>query len=294
VRPLRMIGCAAAVLLVAPLFSSTASAQTATLVRVTRTTPVMEMPRGDSFVLGTVQPGMVLEVLDQSSRWLLVSATAGTPKVSWPRGWVLAAALELVDGQPTPLALGRRGDFMLRGFGQFGGALFSARDSFEAILESPFGTTYGLGGQVVFRNGLFVQADIDRFRKSGSRLVVSDNQVFRVAIPNTVTVTPIQATIGYRELHAKRIVGYGGAGLGWHVLQEQSSSFAADENTRKGHIGFHLSGGAEYRIAPFVWLAGEVQWASVPDGLGTPGIGPVFEESELGATRFRLKLIVGR
>jgi hypothetical protein len=273
--------------------SARASAQADTQVRVTRIAPVVETPRGDGFVLGTVQPGTILEVLDQSGMWLLVSAPAGTPSIKWTRGWILASALERTDARP-PTSAGRRGDFMLRGFGQFGGALFTARDSFEAILESPFGTTFGFGGQVVFRNGLFVQGDIDRFRKSGSLLVVSDNQLFRVAIPNTVTLTPIQGTVGYREERSNKVIGYAGGGVGWHVIEEQSSSLAAAASARKGHLGFHISGGAEYRIAPFVWLAGELQWATVPDGLGTPGIGAVFEETELGATTFRFKVIVGR
>jgi len=290
---LRMTLSTASVLLIALLVSATAAAQTPTRVRVTRIAPVMERPRGDSFVLGSVPAGTILEVLDQSGRWLLVSAPAGTPDIKWERGWILGSSVDFIDARPTASA-GRRGDFMLRGFGQFGGALFTARDSFEAILESPFGTTYGIGGQVVFRNGLFVQADIDRFKKHGSRVVVSDNQLFRTSIPTTLTLAPMQVTAGFREERSSRVIGYAGGGAGWHVIEEQSSLLGANASARKGHLGFHLTGGAEYRIAPFVWLAGELQWATVPDGLGTPGIGAVFEETELGATRFRFKIIVGR
>jgi hypothetical protein len=43
-----------------------------------------------------------------------------------------------------------------------------------------------------------------------------------------------------------------------------------------------------------MWLAGEVQWASVPDGLSEAGVGAVFDETDLGATTFRFKLIIGR
>jgi hypothetical protein len=32
----------------------------------------------------------------------------------------------------------------------------------------------------------------------------------------------------------------------------------------------------------------------VPDGLGESGIGAAFDESDLGATTFRLKVIIGR
>jgi opacity protein-like surface antigen len=139
-----------------------------------------------------------------------------------------------------------------------------------------------------------VQGGFDRFRKTGSRAVVSETQVFRVAIADTVTVTPILATVGYRDPRAGRITGFAGAGVGWHLLEEQSPALAGTADYREGHIGYHVSGGVEYRLAPFVWLGGEVQWASVPDGLGATGIGPAFSETDLGATTFRFKLIVGR
>jgi hypothetical protein len=287
------IAGAALVLLAAPVFAAMAGAQDNVRVRVTRVTAVMEQPRGDSFVLGTVDPGTVLQLLDQNGQWYLVVPAPGTPKLAWQRGWVLATAVDFLDPRPRPAALAsRRGDLMIRGFGQFGGVLFTARDSFEAILDSPFGLTFGGGGQIVFPSGLFVQADIDRFRKDGFRVLVSGDQLFRSTMANTVTVTPILGTIGFRQARPSRVTGYGGAGAGWHLLEEQSLLLAGG-GERNGHVAFHVVGGAEYTVAPFVWLAGEVRWTTVPDGLGAPGIGPVFEETDLGATTFRFKIIVG-
>ena len=289
-----MIGCVAVVLLTALLVAASASAQPAGRIRVTRATAVLEQPRGDSFVLGSVAPGTVLRLLDQNGQWYLVTPTDDTPGVPWRKGWILRTAIEFID--PRPLAetrAPRRGELMVRGFGQFGGALFTARDSFEAILDSPFGLTYGGGGQVVFRNGVFVQGDIDRFSKSGFQVIVSDDQLFRAAISDTVTMTALLATVGFRQQASNRIIGYIGGGIGWHVFEERSS-FPADPDARDGHFGFQIGGGAEYPVAPFAWLAGEVQWTTVPDGLGTSGVGPVFGEKDLGATRFRLKIIIGR
>jgi hypothetical protein len=292
VRQLRKIACVTVIVTAALLAAATVSAQTGGRVRVTRTATVMEQPRGDSLVLGSIAAGAVLQVLDQMGLWYLVAPTADTPSVPWKRAWIQANAIEFVEPRPTTRSR-RTGDFMIRGFGQFGGALFTARDSFEAILDSPFGVTYGVGGQIVFRNGLFVEGDIDRFRKDGFRVVVSDNQLFRSALADTVTVTPLLATIGYRQQRASRTVGYVGAGVGWHILEEQSSSPIAP-SSRDGQAGFHLVGGAEYPIAPFMWLAGEVQWATVPDGFGTSGVGTVFDEKDSGATTFRVKIVVGR
>lgn len=273
---------------------SSADAQTPVRVRVVVTTPVMETPRGDSVVLGRVAPGMVLERVDVSGRWIQVTAVPEDPAPSWKRGWIPADAVEFVDAPPASAAAASAGEFMIRGFGQFGTQLFTAGDSFEAVLDSKWGTAYGAGAQVVFSNGLFVQAAFDRFEKTGSRVIVSDTQVFRTSIPNTVTLTPILATIGYRETAARRVIGYAGGGVGWHLLEEDSPALANTGSYSEGHIGYHVSGGAEFRLAPFAWLAGEVQWASVPDGLGESGIGAAFDESDLGATTFRIKVIIGR
>jgi len=273
---------------------SPALAQSPVRVRVVVATPVMETPRGDSVVLGRVTPGMVLERVQVSGRWIQVAALPGDATPSWKRGWIPADVVEFVDAPPASEAATSRGEFMIRGFGQFGTQLFTAGDSFEAVLDSKWGTAYGAGAQVVFPNGLFAQAAFDRFEETGSRVIVSDTQVFRTAIPNTVTVTPILATIGFREITSRRVLGYVGGGVGWHVLEEESPALAATGNYKEGHLGYHVSGGAEFRLAPFAWLAGEVQWASVPDGLGEAGIGAVFDETNLGATTFRVKVLIGR
>ena len=291
-RQLRMIACVAVILMVGLFAAATASAQTGARVRVTRNATVMEQPRGDSLVLGSITAGVILQVIDQMGQWYQVAPTADTPSVPWKRAWIQANAVEFVDPRPRS-GSSRSGDLMIRGFGQFGGALFTARDSFEAILDSPFGLTYGGGGQLVLPSGLFLQANFERFQEDGYRVVVSDNQLFRAAIANTVTVTPVLATIGFRQQGVSRVAGNAGAGAGWHVLEEQSSS-PGGLSTRKGHPGFHLVGGAEYPIAPFLWLAGEVQWATVPDAFGTSGVGTVFDEKDLGATTFRFKVLVGR
>lgn len=290
----RMVSCALVALLlaVAPLLSAPAHAQAPTRVRVTRATVVMEWPRGDSVVLGRVAAGTVLEMVQQSGRWIQVTTAPGTPGISWARGWIAETNVEFLDARPmAPSAPG--GEFMIRAFGQFGGTLFTAQDSFEAILESPFGTVVGGGAQVVFRQGLFVQASVERFSEDGLRVIASGDQLFTTTIPNTVTITPVVVTVGYRQPTNNRFVGFAGGGVGWHVLEEESPALA-NGSVREGHVGYHVAGGVEYRVARFLWLAGEVQWAAVPDGLGETGIGAVFDETELGGTTFRFKVIIGR
>lgn len=270
------------------------TAQTPIRVQVVRATVVLETARGDSVVLGRATPGTVLEFLQQNGRWIQVAplpAATGTPP-PWRRGWILATELAFLDprpGRPAP----RGAEFLIRGFGQYAGTLFTARDSIEAVLDTTLGQSFGGGAQVVFRNGFFAQGSVDRFEKTGSRVVASNQQLFRLNVPNTVRITPLAATIGYRDARSDRSIGYVGAGVGWHMVEERSPALAAGD-IRQGHFGYHVVGGAEYRVASSLWLAGEVQWATVPNALGHIGIGQTFGETDLGGTTFRVKVFVGR
>jgi hypothetical protein len=183
---------------------------------------------------------------------------------------------------------------MIRGFGLAGGTLFTARDSFDTILGEPFGPLFGGGGQVIFPNGVFAQVGIERFRETGTRALVSGTQVFTVDFPEQITVTPLTFTAGYRALSPGPLTGYLGVGFGLHRLEEESTALASAERISTNHAGFHVLGGAEYAILPWVWLAGEVQWATVPKSIGETGVSAFYEEDDLGGTTFRFKLIVGR
>ena len=258
----------------------------------------MERPRGDSLVLGKVPVGTVLEELQRSGRWIEVTTLAGSPALPWKRGWVIDDDVEWLD-KPAATTTARpaarrrqQGELMIRGFGHYGGTLFTANDSFDAIFDTSFGLSYGGGGQVVFGNGLFAQGSVERFQDTGVRIIVSDAEVFRTDVENKVTVTPILGTIGYRDPRPGRISGYLGGGVGWHLLKEESPALASAYD--EGHIGYHVLGGAEFRLAPWLWLVGEVQWASVPDSIGDPGLGAALDEHDLGGTTFRVKVLVGK
>jgi len=301
----RIVSIATVVLGTAMLLPSAASGQTRAIVRVTQATAVMENPRGDSMVAGPVPSGAVLEVLEARGDWYLVTPAADNPTpVSWSRGWIRASLVEVltpgatISLQTSPATTSRPptpGDpLLLRGFGQAGGTLFSARDSFEAILGSALGGVFGGGGQLALGNGLFAQVGIDRFRKTGSRALVSGEQIFRLGIPHVITVTPIQATVGYRIPGAHRTIPYVGGGIGWHAFEETSPDFQGAGDVSDSAIGYHVLGGAEYRIAGWMWLAGEVQWTAVPNVLGEHGVSAVFEEDDLGGATFRFKVLLGR
>lgn len=284
-------------LLTAATFCTAApvAGQTPIRVQVVRATVVLETARGDSVVLDRVTPGAVFEFLQQHGRWIQIAPLPGTTgtRSPWRRGWILISELTFLDprpGRPAP----RGAEFLVRGFGQYAGTLFTAKNSIEAVLDTSLGRSFGGGAQVVLRNGFFAQGSIDRFEKTGSRVLASNQQVFRSTVPNTVRITPIAATIGYRDARSDYAIGYVGVGVGWHILEERSPALAAAGDIRQRHVGAHVVGGAEYRVNRFLWLAGEVQWSTVPDALGQVGIGQNFGETDLGGTTFRVKVFVGR
>ena len=89
---------------------------------------------------------------------------------------------------------------------------------------------------------------------------------------------------------------YGGAGVGRHRYVETSTFAEASENVSERFTGYHVLGGAEFRLARWLSAAGEAQWATVPDALGDDpnGVSREFDESDLGGVTVRLKIVVGR
>ena len=81
---------------------------------------------------------------------------------------------------------------------------FTAKESFEAILDTSSGPFFGGGGQVNLPLNLFARVDVTRFKKDGERAFVSNGQVFKLGIPTTITVMPIEFTGGYRREFAVR------------------------------------------------------------------------------------------
>ena len=185
--------------------------------------------------------------------------------------------------------------FMLRGFGDVGATTFTAEESFTAILGSSRGTVFGGGVEAVLPQGVFVNLRASRFRKTGQRVFVSGGEQFDLGIPTTIGVTPVQVTGGYRFPVVIGLTPYAGAGPGWYHFTETSQFADEDENVDERFTGFHLLGGAEVRLVRWLSLAGELQWATVPDAIGDDpnSVSHEFNESDLGGTTFRFKVVVG-
>ena len=196
----------------------------------------------------------------------------------------------------------------VRGFFDVGGMTFTANDTFKAVLGSSTGIVFGGGGGVVLPNNVFASVRASRFRKNGERVFVQDGEVFDLGIANTITITPLEITGGYRfapkpnrtrrppARTSHSIAPYVGGGVSWYRYQETDEFAAAGDETDQRFTGYHLMGGVDIPIARWLGAAGEVQWTSVPNALGTnPGsAAAAFGETNLGGTTFRVKVVIGR
>ena len=182
----------------------------------------------------------------------------------------------------------------MRGFGQAGLVVPSARESFRAVADNGHGFAFGGGVQLRLRNGAFFEGSLDQFRKTGERVFVYDNTVFRLGIPNTITVRPLLFTAGYRFRSSRRMIPYVGGGVGLFHLTERTPFSDQDEAVDEKHAGYRMSGGVEFLGGRMVSTALEAAYTRVPDSLGIGGMSQVTGERDLGGFEFRMKLLFGR
>lgn len=274
---------------------------------------------GVSVAAGTVPAGTVLEVVRQTGTFyevLIPEKFGGQGQVRR----IAASSVEVIsrsvnpsvrrnapvertspdpDAQrsasPSPVVHERGEPAMaVRGFGQAGLMMPSARESFRTVAGDAYGFAFGGGAQVRFRNGLFVEGSLDQFRKTGERVFVYDDTVFPLGIPNTITVRPLLFTAGYRFGPSRSVVPYLGGGIGLFSLTERTSFSEGGESTDDQSTGYRMSGGLELRSSQFVSTALEAAYTRVPNSLGIGGVSQLFGERDLGGFEFRVKLLFGR
>jgi hypothetical protein len=183
------------------------------------------------------------------------------------------------------------------GFVDVGATRFSASDSFNAVFGSPVGVVFGAGGGIVLPQQIFVDVRVSRFKKDGQRVFVNDGDVFDLGITNTVTITPFELTGGYRfGQRGDTLRPYAGGGISWYRYAETDQFAASGDSVADTYTGFHLLGGAEVRVGKYFGIAGEAAWASIPNALGQQptSVGAAFDETNLGGTTIRAKVVIGR
>ena len=272
--------------------------------------------RNPSLVLAVVGQGTVLRAVAREAQWIevVVPEEAGGKGNT---GFIYAGHVERVEGTPEPprrsarpaeskwepVGAGsgqapkppmRRPVVGIRGFGSFSYMFFQASDSFEAILGEPAQPFFGGGAEVVLWDRIFVGASIERMQQTGERVIVFENEVFPLGIDDTITITPVTVTAGYRFRSTDRFVPYVGGGIGSYRFEETSEFAEPDENVDERFTSYRALAGVEYTAARWLFASFEVQYTAVPDALGAPGVSADFDESNLGGVSVFVKLAVGR
>src|SRR5207249_4176225 len=112
-------------------------------------------------------------------------------------------------------------------------------------------------------------------------------------IADRIRVTPLFATIGYHR-EGRKLSGYGGGGAGRYSYQETSDFADPSENIDQSFTSYHALGGVEFATLSWLRVGVEVQFTSVPNGLGASGASAAFKEKNLGGVQLRVKLLAGR
>lgn len=183
------------------------------------------------------------------------------------------------------------------GYAMVGQFTFAASDSFDAILGTHSGTILGGGATVGLPwGGLFVDIGTWQFAAEGERVLVLDGQIYPLGIPVDVSVVPLEISAGwkFRFRRLPRLIPYAAAGYTSMGYKETSSFSGAGEDLDERFGGYHLRGGAEFKITRWLGVAGEVAWTTVPDAIGEGGVSKAFGEDNLGGTSLRARITVGR
>ena len=199
---------------------------------------------------------------------------------------VAAPGVAFADGHPPAVSL--RPFLLVTEQG------FTAKQSFKAVFGQSVEPFLGGGVELVLHDRVYVDLAASRFQKTGQRAFLFNGQAFQLGLPLVVTETPFEVSGGYRFLPGHRINPYIGAGFGSYGYKETSDTSAAGENVDTRHAGFLVSGGAEFRLHPWVSVSADVQYTHITGILGSSGISKDAGESDLGGVAARFKVLVGR
>jgi hypothetical protein len=245
-------------------------------------------------IAAIVSLGTELEVVSQRGNWYEVilppmpflpsriRAERRTGFVAMTRVVVIESApLEPADASSSAAAETRGG---FRAFRHVGYGRFRATDAFSAFLGQSSGVWWGGGGAYTFASGAFIEASVDRFRETGVRP--------DAGLPETVTATPMTATLGYR-LGRRALTPYAGGGIGRYFFTEESRLPGAPESLSRSFTSYHALGGLDWHVSGLFGTGVEIQYAHVPNAL-EDGFAAAFDERHLGGVNVRVKFFVGR
>jgi opacity protein-like surface antigen len=203
---------------------------------------------------------------------------------AWP-----AAASAQVTGGSSPYP-----SVAPRGFVMFSQQQFAATETFEAIFGEASGSFRGGGVDVVLARNVFVEFGVSRFERTGERVFRFSGETFKLGIPLTISLRPVEIAGGYRLTVWRSVVPYGGMGMASYRYEESSDFAAAGDDVSVSKSGLVLIGGAEVRLARLVGVSADLHYSQLEDVIGKGGISKDFGETDLGGTAIRFRIIIGR
>jgi len=286
------------------LVLSVSAAQAQTKGRVLRDQTIIWKP-GFTVAATTVKAGAILIVVSRMGDWYEVEIPSAEGAAG-ATGYISVSRVELLPGTPAPPA--RRPPSTapappsppaaspravgVWGFGQIGYTLFNAHDSFDAVLDHRGGAFFGGGGEVRLKS-FFVLGSVEYFNSTGQRAFVSGGKVYKLGIPDRISILPVMGTVGWR-FNGRKAIPYVGAGAGSYQFKESSDLSDPSENVNQRFTGWHIVGGVEVPGEKWVATSFEVMYSHVPDALGVGGVSSAFNEHNLGGVELRVRVLVGR
>ena len=147
------------------------------------------------------------------------------------------------------------------------------------------------------RDGAYIEVSGSRFQKTGQRAFFANGQSFGLGIPLTASLTPIEASVGYRfKLKRHRTVfPYVAAGVGqYHYKETSTGSDPARGRRRLAHRLRRRTPAWSSALHEWVGLSVDGSTRTSRASSASAGVSKDAGESDLGGYAVHVKIIVGR
>lgn len=183
-------------------------------------------------------------------------------------------------------------------FGLFDYTTIASPKTFDAVFGKHTTTGPGVGVDAVnLWNGLFVRVDASRSNLSGERVVIFNGEVFKLGIPLTAELTPLEFGAGWRfSLRNKRtgrvspITPYAGVSAVSLKYKETSDFADSADNVDETYTGFGVFAGVDVRIVRQVFAGVEGQYRVINITPGANSAAASFNEKDFGGAVLRVRL----
>jgi hypothetical protein len=183
----------------------------------------------------------------------------------------------------------------IRPYAMAAGQRFAANQTFEATLDTTLGVFYGVGIELDLPQGLFADVGASRFKKTGQRAFLFNGTAFQLGVADTVTITPIEAVLGYRfHLRRSQATPFVAGGLSSYGYDETSAGSTPSEDLSIRKSGFLVRAGVDLRLQRILSISVDVQDTRVTGILGNGGISHDANEHDAGGIAARIRLLIGK